>query len=561
MAVTGGAESAGRVTAIRGRSKTERIWRAITLVVALTMAGAAIAAIHRTGQRGWAIGLLPLLIFGWLRPRALLLFALALAPFTTSLTSGVVTLAQDMTDAGNELATRNAVGASLADVAFLAALPGVARMALAHRDRLKTRLSNPLTWPVALYLAVGLLSFGANLGQMHGQAGLYFVGFLRTAQVVAALPVAFALMPWDARALQNLLFGYLLGALILALMILTAFALGVRGGVYILGMEKNSMGLALALAVLAAVAALGRDQVLAPDSTFARDRQISHAPFAIGEPSAPPAETGATVLIAEVRAGVPCVEIEASFSRAAIGLPSWFLVTLIGLTVTALACTRSRSSLLCLGVGLVYLAIARRDWRPLVAIAGASLVLLLIVMRLSPARDRAWVTNVSASGVSAGERLHKARLSWQAFRQNPVLGDGFRARRDFLPHNLELTLLAENGLLGVGVFAWAVWAQGRILQAGRRRFAADPLREWVCLSLFAALLAVLTHAQFDPYWRRGPLWVSWAGAGVVIALLSRRTDETDEMANESNEAAEESEAARAGTNVIASEIQSPANLL
>src|SRR5262249_13515121 len=147
-----------------------------------------------------------------------------------------------------------------------------------------------------------------------------------------------------------------------------------------------------------------------------------------------------------------------------LGMPRGLLITIAILCVISLACSLSRGSYLGLMVGLFYISIARRRGRVFgLALLGGVLT-LVVVMRFLPEETASYVTDSSTKRRSNNRRLERAALSLDEFGGNWVLGDGSRARRDFLPHNIEMTLLAENGLVGSLLFAWLLIAQARLFQ-------------------------------------------------------------------------------------------------
>jgi hypothetical protein len=85
-----------------------------------------------------------------------------------------------------------------------------------------------------------------------------------------------------------------------------------------------------------------------------------------------------------------------------------------------------------------------------------------------------------------------------------------------------LTVIAENGVIGFALLVWVLSAQTGIILRARRVFADDPERSALCLAVLACSAVVLVHAQFDPFWRRGPLWIPWVGTGILLSLLARQ---------------------------------------
>jgi hypothetical protein len=332
--------------------------------------------------------------------------------------------------------------------------------------------------PVLLYLAAGVCSFCLNVPEMRGPALSYFMGFLRTAQVVLILPLTFMALTWREEDIRAMLRGYLLVCAAIAFGGVVAFAIGIRDGLYIYGMHKNSVGLSLAVGALIAFAAL----------------------------TLPASRTECAALTGN--------------------LSSRSLLAILSLCVLALDCSLARGAFLCFLAGLACVTWLNRCWRVSAVVAVGATLALLGVLLLLPKDSADYYENVSDAMPSFSQRAEQIERFREMFPAHWLLGDGFRARRDYLPHNLALTLLAENGVVGTALFLWALLAQLRVFRAGRRAFAQAPVLQWLCTVLIAASVAILVHAQFDPYWRRGPLLLPWAGVGVILALFraNRLTD-------------------------------------
>ncbi len=434
------------------------------VLLAALLAAGAVLGIRVTKFYLLGVAALPLLACGVIQPQSLLTLAIALLPFTFSLTSS------DQTTASSGM-----VG--LSDVLFIIALPGLLFQALKRPANLKL---GAMALPLALFLAVSLLSFYLNIPKMRELSVLsYFVGFLRTAQIVLVLPLSFVVIAWQPEDLRTMLRGFLYSSCFIAICGIIAFAIGYRQGLFVLGMQKNVVGLNLAVAVLVALAAL---------------TQPAQEAMTIPNRVTPPSPLG--------------------ISRA-------FLITSVALCGLGLCLSLSRGAYICFLAGLLYLSIARKRGRVFAIVLSVALVALVGLYLVLPKDSAEYVTDLSAKSDATSTRLKQAELSMQEFRDNWLLGDGFRARRDFLPHNLEMTLLAENGLAGTALFLWVLIAQARLFHKGRQAFRQDPLREWVCVAIICCSVAILTQSQFDPFWRRGVLWIPWAGTGIVLSLLAQ----------------------------------------
>jgi O-antigen ligase len=446
---------------------------------------------------GFALHLAPLVALGvcgslWLGtryPQALLIAAIAWIPFTDSLSGG-------------DQRAGISVAFGISDVLLLAALPGVirawlklqsgkgearlrgltsppaplpdARSGSLGEGRIKAGLrglrlevsSGALSLPVCLYLAAGLLSFCLNMPAMEGATLSYLVGFGRTVQIVLVLPLIYAGVGWSASALGWMCGAYLGAVGLLALSGLTG--IGTEGAYRIaaLGTHKNVVGLALATGTLIALTLLSQANLR---------------------------------LSSRVRAALWCLGV---FCPMAIGA------------------LMARSSLLCLAAGVLYLTWERRRlW--LAAFAVYVGLCFFGALSLSP-EVRGSLADAAAETASVRGRRQQLEKSVRTFQEHWLLGDGFRTRRDTHPHNLELTLLAENGLVGFVLFMGVLAAQWRLFRYAHRVFADDPARAAFCVGVTACWVAILVHAQFDPFWRRGPLWLPWAGTGILLAWLANQ---------------------------------------
>lgn len=356
------------------------------------------------------------------------------------------------------------VAFGVSDVLFCAALPGTILRVIRTPERRPAL--GPLGWPTMLYLAAGIVSFALNLPAMRGETVAYLTGFARTAQVVFLLPLAYAALPWPPVALRWLGAGYLAGISVMIAACLTGFGVAGDFRILVLDTHKNSAGLAIAAGALIALAYL--------------------------------------------------TELSLRLTRAVRG-GLWSITLLAPVAIGSLV---ARSSLVCLIAGIVLLTVLRRRWQ-VVVVAVFSVIAFYGAVQVVSARFPSVPPEMSGSLISRRGRQQQTERALKVIRTHWLMGDGFRTRRDYHPHNLELTVLAENGVIGFGLFVWLLAAQTGLLLRARRVVADDPERAAFCLSVLACSVAVLLHAQFDPFWRRGPLWLPWAGTGIVLALLSQ----------------------------------------
>lgn len=436
------------------------------IMIALIIAGGAAIGIHFTRFYFLAFAMLPGIFCGLIQPQSLIILAIGMLPYTFSLTS-------------NDPGSYATAAVGISDVLLLLALPGLLAQAL---RRPKNIALGKLTLPIFLFLAVGLFAFCLNIPKMNSTPLSYFIGFLRTAQIVVVLPLACAVLSWSSEDLRNVLRAYLWGTLSLAVIGIGAFLSGMRGGLYILWMQKNPVGVSLAIGALVAIALLTQ----------------------------PALQT-----LGEVRQATPPVSL---------GISRSFLIVVTVCCIIGLICSLSRGSYLGFLVGLLYLAITRKQGRVFALILVGAVAVMLGIMLLLPEDSAVYVKNLSTQSEAGSTRLEQAQLSLEEFKANWLVGDGFRARRDFLPHNLEMTLMAENGLLGSLLFVWVLIAQARLFHKGRLAFLGDPLREGFCVVAVTCSLTILMQSQFDPYWRRGVLWIPWMASGIILVMLNQERD-------------------------------------
>jgi O-antigen ligase len=170
----------------------------------------------------------------------------------------------------------------------------------------------------------------------------------------------------------------------------------------------------------------------------------------------------------------------------------------IPLSGYAILMTGSRAALAALLPGLAYLGyrVARR--RPVLAVGSlASLVVLAVLaLPLAPPRVRLHLTG-TGSEIASGDLNERGGIWAEAIRlfyDNPLLGTGAAAFREAavgankVGHNFALSLLAEVGLVGFGLF------MALLLTALLSLRRVRPLLRQMWWALFSAwLVAALLH--------------------------------------------------------------------
>jgi O-antigen ligase len=202
---------------------------------------------------------------------------------------------------------------------------------------------------------------------------------------------------------------------------------------------------------------------------------------------------------------------------------------------------RRRAGLIALIVACAYLSHTRGIWIGLSAVCGGTLVILLVrELDEGPRRLLVWAVGIGVGVValvgvgmlagvlprpgflqdaSAGSRVTQAPRLWDAFKQNPVFGDGLGAvirpryvRDPSAPWSYELTyfqLLVQVGVVGlIAVLALPVAAAWRGLKASiGPRFDVEPLAGTM------AIVGFLIASATNPY-----LMSSFGMLAIAIAL-------------------------------------------
>ena len=351
----------------------------------------------------------------------------------------------------------------LSDVLVLLAIPGAIRAFLRETEKPKWR---GLLLPTVLYVGVGTFSFALNaLG--NSQHGLtHLSSFARTAQIVLLLPWVFSSVHWTKKDLTLLQEGYLLSVTFLAICGLIAFSRGTQDGLYVMGEHKNVVGLSTAIGVICALTLLSR-----------RTK--------------------------EEKSGL---------------IPPWGLVVCALLCGLTLVCSLSRSSYIAFVIGSLLLAGMQKRVAPLLGILFV-VASIFVVYRVLPQKSANYLVGFSSERYNIVSRTRVGGVALERFKEKPLFGDGFRPRKEILPHNMVISSLAETGLVGTFLLFWVIFAQIRWLLQSATRMQLDTVGMCFRLFLFVGSIMVLVHSQFDPFWRRGPVWLLWVGSGILISYL------------------------------------------
>ncbi len=203
------------------------------------------------------------------------------------------------------------------------------------------------------------------------------------------------------------------------------------------------------------------------------------------------------------------------------------ILGLVALGLTGVACffTYTRSVWLSLLIGLItFAAFDRRLRLPVFAgLVALAIGIWILLPNLEADPD---LYNRLADPANAIGRVDNAALQWQAFARSPLFGSGpgvFSAwnniREGWVSHNAFLTILVDNGLLGLLLFvATLVAAVARTIKA----FLAcepDSLQRGTVVACWAGIATYLTTTMFiDDIYFVFPTAFYWMALALPIAV-------------------------------------------
>ena len=198
---------------------------------------------------------------------------------------------------------------------------------------------------------------------------------------------------------------------------------------------------------------------------------------------------------------------------------TWPLVALVGLMWAGLLFSYSQSSMTALLVVTLALAVATGDRRVRRAVA-----LLAALAVVAACGYVAWqVADGKSLDRITSDRTERVKDATRVIEDHPVFGVGIggqpRASRrlvhsdrptpNFVSHTTPLTVFAELGVIGLGLYAWLL-AGGTILILRLRR-----REETLALVLGVTLLGLFTHALFYSGFLEDPL--TWLVLAITAA--------------------------------------------
>jgi putative inorganic carbon (HCO3(-)) transporter len=248
--------------------------------------------------------------------------------------------------------------------------------------------------------------------------------------------------------------------------------------------------------------------------------QVSDTTRAIGTLSDANLFAGYLVLVAALSVAA-ALAVRRRWSIAAAGL-----VTLVfGM---ALVATLSRSGWIGFLVALLTMAVLLPERRREIALVGAGVVGILVVIGLAgPIAGRLGGTEGGSPFETFFARVPIWAAAWAMFIQHPIFGIGvnnfgfliqdYNADLDVnQAHNLFLNIAAERGILGIVTFLFVAVMSFRALRAAWRK-APEFTGRVLIAGISAAILGFLAHSLFDvSYYDYRILLMFW----IVIGLAA-----------------------------------------
>ena len=200
----------------------------------------------------------------------------------------------------------------------------------------------------------------------------------------------------------------------------------------------------------------------------------------------------------------------------------------------------SQSSFVALACGVVLAALVAWRWRALAAVAVVIAVMVPVGIaspQLENVRDALGGSAESTFSKTTGGRSTLVSVGLRIAQDNPVVGvgtGGFKeayaervsrreARRTTASHTTPVTVAAENGIIGLALFAWLVAAA--LLLAFRGSTTAEAAGR-ARLIAGLGLVAILVHSLFYNAFFEDPLMWTLLALAAVALPSARRPAET-----------------------------------
>lgn len=206
------------------------------------------------------------------------------------------------------------------------------------------------------------------------------------------------------------------------------------------------------------------------------------------------------------------------------------LVLVVGALWAALVVSFSQSSFVALVAGVVLAAVLAWRWRSLAAVALAAAIMIPVGVA-APQFERFRESLSSERGLNAatGGRFKLESTGLRIAADHPVTGVGIggfeqaytervdppRRVQTRVSHNSAVTVAAENGAVGLALFAWLVAAA--LTVSVRRTADTAPARRVAGLAAGVGLFALFVHSLFYSAFLQDPLVWSFFALAVVAA--------------------------------------------
>ncbi|MBN1120288.1 MAG: O-antigen ligase family protein [Anaerolineae bacterium] len=228
---------------------------------------------------------------------------------------------------------------------------------------------------------------------------------------------------------------------------------------------------------------------------------------------------------------------------------SWIEIAGVGLIVSALALTYSRTAWVGLGLAvLVLLAghLVQPDLRNRLRVLRIPLVVMLLVAAMfltTQSRPVGLRFSPTAARASTSDRELLMQDAIMLLKEHPLIGVGghnFSAAADqaftitgdysgafrWQPvHNFTVLVASELGVFGGITWLWltlAPWALA--FRSWRRGALTSNMLAWLAISVALAAIGLLDHFVWSLPEGMGLMWVVWAGLGSALGQADQRAD-------------------------------------
>ena len=200
----------------------------------------------------------------------------------------------------------------------------------------------------------------------------------------------------------------------------------------------------------------------------------------------------------------------------------WAIVALIGALWAGLLPSFSQSSFAALVAGVIAAAALAWRWRALTAATVAATLLIPVGLAASIQRNEDWeVLAGGATGLdrATGGRFELIRNGLRIAADHPVAGVGVGSfkqtyaerfkpparNREAASHNTPVTVVAETGVVGLGLFVWLLAAAGLVCLRGLRE--RPPTAQVAGVVAAVGLAAIFVHSlAYNAFFEDPLMW-------------------------------------------------------